>query len=105
MAIFTITIDAASPSFVQENVLDGVTWRLLFRWNARDEYWYLTVSNVDDEVIVASRRLVAGARLLRYVVQDERPAGELFVLDTPTRDDLGTDALLVYADAEEIAAL
>lgn len=104
--ILTIPIALADPSFVQETALDGRTYRLLFRWNSREGFWYLTLSDLDDVPIAASLKLVPGAALLRHVTDfDRRPPGELFMVGTPGRDTLGTEAVLTYLDAAEKEAI
>lgn len=103
--IYTIPVDSTFPSFVQETTLDGVTYRLLFRWNSRDLYWYLTVRTLEDVEIVPSRRLVPGARFLRYVSAAVRPAGELVVLEEPSRTNLGKTAQLVYLDEDSVTEI
>jgi hypothetical protein len=105
MSVYTITPDVTYPAVLQETTLDGTTYRLTFRYNERDGYWYLTIADVDDVVIKPSVRLVAGARFLRYIVQDTRPGGELIVLSTPDRDSLGSSDPVIYLDATEVAAL
>jgi len=66
----------------------------------------MTISTIEDVVIIASRKLVAGARFLRYVVdRTDRPAGELIIPETPTRYSLGDAAKLVYIDAESVEDL
>jgi hypothetical protein len=103
--IYTIPIDVTHPAIVQETALDGVTYRFTFRWNARDGYWYMGLSTIEDVAILPTRRLVPGARLLRYMSGSVRPPGELMLLGTPTRTTLGTEAQLVYLDADEVASL
>jgi hypothetical protein len=103
--IYTIPIDVTYPSVVQETTLDGITYRLLFRWNARAGHWYLTLRTLEDVEIMPSKRLVAGARLLRQVSSPTRPPGDLLVLATPTRSTLGNAAPLIYFDAASVAEI
>lgn len=105
MTIYTITPDVTRPAIRQETALDGTTYRLTFRWNAREEYWYLTIADINDTVIRPSIKLVPGARFLRYVVQETRPSGELIVIATPDRDSLGASDPLIYLDADTVESL
>ena len=103
--IYEITIDSTHNSFIQETTLDGVTYRLLFRWNAREEYWYMSLFDIEDVPLSGGIKLVAGCRLLRHLADyTVRPPGELIMLETPTRTTLGQDALLVYLDEDEVSA-
>lgn len=101
--ILAVPITPTHSSFVQETALDGTTYQLLFRWNAREEVWYLTISDMDDVVLAAGLKLVSGAALLRHLTDfDTRPPGELFFDGVATRDNLGTEARLIYLDAAEV---
>lgn len=110
MAVYEIPIDGTYPSFIQEVELEGTSYRMEFRWNARESEWYLTLRDIDDVVLAGSRKLVTGAGLLRLVHAEDRPPGDLFVVNTigdgqssPGRDDLGSKLVLVYLDEEEVA--
>jgi hypothetical protein len=99
MAVFEIPIDPTPSSFVQETRLEGTTYRFLFRWNFREEYWYLSLLDLDDVAISSGMKLVPGALLLRHVADFTiRPPGELMVVGIPTRGNLGTDAVLTYVE-------
>ena len=100
MATFEIPINPVRPSFTQETDLNGTTYVPLFRWNTREEAWYLTLSTLDGITIAASLKLVPGAALLRHIPETPRPPGELFVDGVPTRDNLGTEARLIYIAPE-----
>jgi len=93
------------PAFTQETVLDGTTYRFTFRWNVREQTWYLDIADTDDSVIVAGLHLVEGADLLRYVTDSRVPPGILFFVGVATETNLGKDALLYYADEDEVASL
>jgi hypothetical protein len=103
--IFNIPIDPVHPSFTQETDLDGTTYVFLFRWNAREEAWYLTLSTIDSVIIAASLKLVSGAALLRHIPETPRPPGELFLDGVATRTNLGTDVHLTYFDADALRDL
>ena len=105
MAVYTITPDVTYPAVVQETALDGTTYRLTFRYNERDGYWYLSITDLDDASIKPSIKLVPGARFLRYVVDETRPDGELIVLAAPDRDSLGGSDPVIYLDATTVAGL
>lgn len=93
----------------KENVtLDGLQFELTFRYNLREGYWYLDVSDIEGTVIRYGLKLITNHPLLRTVKVDDRPPGQLVVVD-PTevgleagRYTLGTDLILVYVDEDDI---
>ncbi len=106
----TVQIDTLQnhPSYEQETELDGAIYRLLFRWNEREEKWYLTIKTVDGDVIL-STKIVSNWPLLRTLVHPSRPPGELVAVDVS--GELGTDAgltelggrvLLLYYEGADI---
>lgn len=92
-----------SASFQQESELDGVVYRLAFRWNARSEVWTMTVSDSEGVVIRSEIPLVRDFPLLRRIADERRPPGDLilFADDAPTLDRMGE---LVYFTRAEIEA-
>lgn len=101
--IFEIPLDPSIASFTQETDMDGTTYSLTFRWNAREGAWYLTIADLDGAIVLASTKLVGGANLLRYSNDSRKPPGALLTEGTPTRDNLGKESRLIYYDASETA--
>lgn len=107
MAIWRIPT-RAYPTYTQTSDLDGETFSLRFRWSQRAACWHLDVHTLDGVPVVLSVRLVVNFPLLRRVVNDVRPPGELIVADLtgpgeePTLEDFGTRFALFYFDAEEL---
>jgi hypothetical protein len=101
--IYQIPIISTHCSFTQEVVLEGVTYSLLLRWNEREEVWYMTISDIEGVIILASRKLVAGVCFFRYCTDMAlRPPGELMFDGVATRDNLTTnDVWLFYVDADD----
>jgi len=100
--IYEIPLTPTPASYTQETQLDGRTYQFTVRWNAREGYWYLTLADQDDVVIAGSRKLVAGALLLRHISGTDKPPGELYMSADATETGLGTSELLLYADADEL---
>jgi hypothetical protein len=90
-------------AFTQETLLDGTTYRLTFRWNVREGAWYLDLLTAEDVLIAGGLKLVGGAFLLRHITGAVRPPGELWVEGIPTETNLGTEAVLLYLDEDELA--
>lgn len=74
------------PLYTEQCELDGVTYSFRFRWSERASCWHMDLRTVDDVPIALSVRLVTGIPLLRRVVKNERPPGELLVLDLVGQD-------------------
>jgi hypothetical protein len=94
------------PYFEQETQLDGVTYLLTFRWNDRQEMWFLTVSDIDGDAIVSGLAMVQNWSLLRLVTDERRPPGRLVVFNTENRDptltDFGRSAALIYLEEADL---
>jgi hypothetical protein len=90
--------------------LDGITYLLCIRWNARQGAWYLVVEDGAGESVVAgSHRLVVDAPLYRYQLGRGPPG--IFVLEDTSGagleadfDALGERCLLHYLSLAELRA-
>lgn len=96
--------------FEEDIDLGGIVFRLRIHYNGRDDSWYVTISDVDDNEIVAGVRLVLDVSLFGQYVSDDLPTGVLLMIDPeetrtdPTRLDLDDDAkALVHVPEEELA--
>jgi len=111
MAIDRLPLTIDVPFYDFEVELDGVEFKLEFRYNDRDNSWYMTVLDTDDTILRAGIRVVTEWSLLRLWQEASRPAGNIIsinqgvVTEPPTLNQLGVDVLLNYVDAAEIAAL
>jgi hypothetical protein len=101
----------ADSRWVQRTSLAGRDYVFTFEWNTRAGRWSVSIADQDGAVIAEGLTLAAGARLLRGVVGDRRPPGELVVLDTtglydldPGFGDLGSRFQLAYLDPADAAA-
>lgn len=112
MAIYIIpTFD--DPFYTQTTSLDGVQYLLEFRYNQRENSWYLNVSLDDATPLVKGVKIVLGSDLLGRFVDRRMPTGRLVAIangeddSTPGMGELGVDrrVTLVYLDAAEVAAL
>jgi hypothetical protein len=100
VSVLEIPTESPAESWTQETALDGRTYRLTFRWNTREGYWYLHIADTDDLMIASSLKLVPGALLLRHCVDyGRRPPGEIIVLGTPNRDTLQNGGFVFYNEA------
>jgi hypothetical protein len=99
------------PRWKQSVDLSGVRYGLYFDWSTRMESWFMSVLNMNDEVLLGGIRLVPVIDLLeKYRASvPALPPGILRVLDKEsdtvtaeiTRDNLGVRFLLSYTETEE----
>lgn len=81
-----------------------------FRWDTRNQAWYLTITNTDGDFLAVGSKLTPDTPLIRKNL-DKAPSGNLFVVATtdetsgiPTRDNIGPtkDYRLIYFTEEEL---
>jgi hypothetical protein len=105
----TIPTDSAALFWTQTTALDGVSYVLTFRYNSREQCYYLSIDSQDGSTnYVNGLKLVSNYLLLREV---STPPGELVVLaigdDSPARvGDFGGGRCALYyiAQADVIAS-
>jgi len=102
------TPPASSFGFLVRVNLEGVFYRLQFKWNGRDESWYLDIGDDGGNATVRNLRLVIGDDILaphKSIAAAKCPQGNLRVVDTEAsgveaeRDELGGRVLLLYDEA------
>jgi hypothetical protein len=105
MAILEIPVRDDLPSYNFQITLEGIVFTLHFRFNVRDDRWYMDVNDVDDEPIVTGVKLLYGLPLLDRYKNERLPLGRFIILDetgeerNPTRDGLGVDFKLLYRES------
>lgn len=109
MAFFEIPLPQDEPHITEQVILDGVTFTIECRWNERESSWYLSLYDVEGEPIMTDKKMVADWSLTYRLLHDDRPAGDLLVVDVsgtgvdPALSDIGERVILVYADEAEAA--
>ena len=108
MAVLQIDTSTQLELYTQQTQLDGELYTLTFRYNRRNESWYLDIADPDGNMLVSGRRCIVESRLTgQFKHKEALPPGELTVFDTtlrqapPTLSDFGTRALLLYFDQTE----
>ncbi len=106
MATLTIpTPPADSYGWIARVNLEGIFYRLQYRFNGRDETWYLDIGDDGGNGTVRNLRLVIGEEILephKAIGVESCPQGNLRVVDTSRadkeaeRDELGGRVLLLY---------
>lgn len=106
MTVYRIPIPSTeTPIHTQRTSLDGVSYRIDWRYNARIERWIFDLYDGDDVAVVTGRVLVSRWPLLNAVSNVRRPPGELILTTSDGEDpDIDTieQATLRYYDAEEL---
>lgn len=110
MTILRIPLPKGVPSFSQRVMLEQAEYRFDLHWNERDERWYLQLYDSTGELIV-TRKVIANWPILRGVVHESRPPGELIAVDTQNLTtpiglyDFGDRVVLDYLEAADVAEL
>lgn len=109
MAIVIVPTDDTLSYYQEEIDLDAVTFRLVFKYNSRDQAWYMDVLDASGNMLRAGIRLVDSWPLLRTWTTTGRPGGELYCLPSgasvnrpPALYELGDIFDFVYAEAGTI---
>ena len=104
MAEFQIPIEDAANlgNFYFTVDMDGVDYTLDFHFNDREGFWYMDVLDIDGNIVRAGLKVVINFPLLLRWAGTDRPDGELLCLNTysddePGLEDLGTNAIMIYA--------
>lgn len=97
------------PHFRFVTELEGLAYSFEFRWNDREEAWFLTVGDGEGNPLAAGVRVVVNFPLLNRFRNPALPPGFLIAVDTeaterdPGFEDLGRRVVLTYATAAELA--
>lgn len=108
MATLTIpTRTDAVPYYDFSIELDGATYQLELRWVERAASWFMSIMDADGTMLLASRRLVLGAFIMRRFKNPALPPGDFHLVDTTGEDieaglyDLGARVLLLYTEGAD----
>jgi hypothetical protein len=115
MAVLIIdtSTDPETTAYEQFVDFEGRTYLLKFDYGQRDDAWYLSIYDQDEDPIICGKRVAIGIPLLRGEVDSRLPGGILMAVDTTEThqeaglEDLGAHVKLVYfevATLEEEAA-
>jgi hypothetical protein len=105
MSVVSIPIDPTLQAQRLSVPLDGVTYNLVLRRNARDGAIYLDIEDADGKRKRSGIRLVTNWPLLTHFERKANDAGgQLLVVDTrdqplePTKAEFGSTQPLVYVE-------
>ena len=111
MAVFTISVDPELPNQEFNVSLDGALYVLRFKWNEREQAWYMSILDEAESPIFEGVKVVLDT-LLGVRTSDPRGfPGALVAFDStgqllmPGEKDLGSRVVLFYYDFNELAEL
>jgi hypothetical protein len=106
------TLSNGNAHYRQVTPLDGRQYVLHFDFNTRDQNWYLSIHDENDNPIsgCVGRKLVQNYPVVMRSTSPDRPAGALLtVSDSSDEDpgllDLGDGTILSYIPAADVATL
>lgn len=105
MSLFIIPTSQTEEVYQQVTILDGKEYVLKFDWSRREQEWYLSIFDQDENPIALSIKVVVNLPLLYRETNTSLPPGLLVAIDSarqggdPGLDDFGTRALLLYREA------
>ena len=104
-----IPIEESGPFITQTTDLDGTDFVFTFRFNEREQRWYMDLRTPDGDDVHMGVKVVTDWLLLRLLVdQTNRPRGEIYAVDATGSGldarlgDLGTRVRLIYFDEGEL---
>jgi hypothetical protein len=106
MAFFTLPLDPTLAHYEFETDLGGVSYRLLLKYNARDDSWNCNFLDVAGNILRSGIKIVTDWSLLSRWVDQGRPDGRLFsvalgdIAVPASLGELGDAVKMVYDDGE-----
>jgi len=114
MAIQIIPTSPGAAYYSEKTRLDGRDYILRFAWNQREERWYFSLFDEEEQPIIQSVKVICNWPFLRYYRSDPRvPPGELMATDLtgnntpPGFEELGEGRRVefVYVPSEDLQAV
>lgn len=81
------------PFYTQISEIEGVDYTLTFRYNQREDRWYLTIGDSAGVDIVKGIKLTLGEDLVKYYDRLGLFEGELFLVSTGAQESPGMGEL------------
>jgi len=103
--LIEIPLNSGYPFFSFQTVLEEQEYTFKFLWNDRANHWYLSILDIDDNILVGGICVVSNWNLLfgRYVTG--LPKGALMAINMvndvdATLNTLGVDVKLIYEESD-----
>lgn len=101
----------ALPSCFFQIALEGVVYRMAFKWNHLYEFYTMDILTFEGSAIVTGVKLVINYPLINRYGNPLLPPGELIAVDTTGKldrigfDNLGEEVKLIYIPEAELDAI
>ncbi len=107
MATLQIPVRVTPAANTMTVALEGLYYKLSFRFNARANHWYMSIKH-NDVVVVSGIKVVSSEDLLSQLahmqVDSRLPPGTFIVRDVsgadrdPDQDNFGDEVVLLYEE-------
>lgn len=108
MATIKLPVRVAPLAYSMRVEMDSLLYDLTFRFNARDDHWFMDLA-FDDLPVVQGMKVVHSSDLLsqfaEFQVDGRLPPGQFIVLDVtgagrdPDKTTFGDDVVMLYTEA------
>lgn len=109
MATLLVPTRTDPNEYNQRVLLDGVAFRMLFKYNAREDFWYMDLRDDNGVGVKLGMKLLTGFSLTRLIADiDLRPAGVLMMIDATDADQeaglltIGQASSLLYIQSADV---
>jgi len=105
MALLELYTSNERPNYRFQTTLDSIPLFFELKWNTKGNYWSLSISDVNNNLLVSGLAIRLGCDLLQqFKHKDGLPNGALFAFNFAgnseiTFDNWGSDVLLMYNEA------
>ena len=108
MAVLLMPVENSPSVFTVRVVLDEVPFRIDFRFNSRESFWYFDLKDDAGVQLRSGIKVTSGFPLLWRMQSSPRPNGELVVLPRGSQDleasrnDFGGEVPMYYFEIETL---
>ena len=106
MALFEIPMDNRDAYFEYFVDLEGISYKLLYRWNGRVENWIFDIFDDQDVAVQTGNPYYVSIILLAQNVRTNRPPGQFAAVNeaedglNPDRFGIGGDVKFIYLESD-----
>lgn len=88
--------------------MDGSNYKLTFKYNQREDFWYFDLSDIEDNIIRQGIKIISDFPVTRLIADDNRPPGAIYYIDTrdppfdPSLEELGNEVVFIYVEEASV---